>query len=100
MKKPAPSIVLQNWGKSDISPFGCESIEAGTGKYAGSKCVGAQACKFDVHLPDEGIDGERYMTICKRKQDGGIQSCPPADRYPWLGDHCGGNTPCKDCGDA
>jgi len=100
MKKPAPSIVLENWGKSDISPFGCESIEAGTGKYAGNKCGGAQACKFDVHLPDEGIDGERYMTICKKKQDGSIQSCPPSDRYPWLEDHCGGNTPCKDCGDS
>merc|ERR1712142_1437473 len=68
--------------------------------YPGNKCGGAQACKFDVHLPDEGIDGERYMTICKKKQDGSIQSCPPSDRYPWLEDHCGGNTPCKDCGDS
>merc|ERR1719357_1319820 len=29
MKNPAPSVVLANWGKADISPFGCESIEAG-----------------------------------------------------------------------
>merc|ERR1712244_20977 len=56
-----------------------------------------QSCKFSVDEPADGISGERYMTICGYKANGERQSCPPEDRYPWLGDHCGGNTPCYDC---
>ena len=57
--------------------------------------------RFSVDEPDEKppISGERYMTICGYKANGERQSCPPEDRYPWLGDHCGGNTPCQDCED-
>jgi len=100
MKKPAPMTVLQNWGKKDISPFGCESIENETGKYDKTKhrCGGSQSCRFNTDIPEDGIQGERYMAICKRKADATIQNCPGEDSYPWLGDHCGGNSPCKDCG--
>jgi len=97
MKKQLPLQIIDNYGKSDHSPFGCEAIEAQSGKYAEWKCGGGQSCKFSAHFPDDGIDGERYMNICRRKNDHGQQSCPPEDRYPWLDDHCGGNTPCADC---
>ena len=92
--------VLQNWGKKDISPFGCESIENQTGKYDKTqhRCGGSQSCRFNVDIPEDGIQGGRYMAICKRKADGTIQNCPGEDHYPWLVDHCGGNSPCKDCG--
>ena len=53
--------------------------------------------RFSVDEPADGISGERYMTICGYKANGERQSCPSEDRYPWLGDHCGGNTPCEDC---
>jgi len=97
MKKPAPMAVINNWGKKDLSPFGCESIESQEGKYKEHRCGGAQSCRFEAHLPEDGIDGERYMTICRRKADLSLQSCPSEDNYPWLGDHCGGNVPCIDC---
>lgn len=97
MEKPMPIQVLTQMGKSDSSPFGCQSIEDQSGKYEEFRCGGAQSCRFNVTLPADGIDGERYMTICKRKIDMSRQECPQPTKYPWLEDHCGGNTPCKDC---
>jgi len=97
MKKQAPMPVLTQWGKKDISPFGCESIEAQSGKYSEWKCGGGQSCRFEANFPEDGINGERYMNICRRKNDHGLQSCPSSDNYPWLGNHCGGNVPCNDC---
>merc|ERR1712212_505583 len=101
MKNPLSQQQLMDLGKSDESPFGCQAIEDKTGIYDSTKnrCGNAQSCKFSVDEPDEKppISGERYMTICGYKGNGERQSCPPEDRYPWLGDHCGGNTPCEDC---
>jgi len=103
MRNPLSQQQLVELGKSDESPFGCQAIEDKTGIYDSTKnrCGNAQACKFAVDEPDEKppISGERYMTICGYKANGERQSCPPEDRYPWLGDHCGGNTPCEDCTD-
>jgi len=103
MRNPLSHQQLMDLGKSDDSPFGCQSIEDKTGIYDAkqNRCGNAQSCKFQVDEPDEKppISGERYMTICGYKANGERQSCPPEDRYPWLGDHCGGNTPCADCGD-
>lgn len=55
--------------------------------------------RFIVDEPDDGISGERYMSICGYKANGDRQNCPAEDQYPWLGEenHCGGNTPCDDC---
>jgi len=97
MKRQLPMQIIDNYGKGDHSPFGCEAIEGQTGKYAEWKCGGGQSCKFDAHFPDDGIDGERYMNICRRKNNHDLQSCPTPDNYPWLGNHCGGNNPCNDC---
>ena len=101
MKKPLPMQVLQNWGKQDISPFGCEDIEAQSGKYANFRCGGGQSCRFNVTEPADNIGpgSERYMTICKYKSDQSRQNCPQETQYPWLDekDHCGGNSPCADC---
>merc|ERR1719193_1979128 len=80
-----PMEIITNYEKSDHSPFGCEAIEGHTGKYEEWKCGGGQSCKFDAHFPDDGIDGERYMNICRRKNDHSLQSCPTPDNYPWLG---------------
>jgi len=96
MKNPLPMQVLENYGKSDKSPFGCEAIEAQSGKYADYKCGGSQSCHFEVDIPSDNIHETRYMTICKQSP-GGRQTCPDEDRYPWLNDPCGGNEPCEDC---
>lgn len=107
MKGPMPQNVLEMMGKSDMSPFGCQSIEDQTDQYDSKKfrCGNSQNCKFNVTIPEDNIMGqERYMRICSHKSnpdgsDGGKQSCPDAFRYPWLGEenHCGGNVPCNDC---
>ena len=47
--------VLENYGKSDKSPFGCEAIEAQSGKYAENKCGGSQSCHFEVDIPSDNI---------------------------------------------
>jgi len=61
---------------------------------AGPSCDAVRPCQFP-HVNNTDINNqERYMPICGRKADGSRQSCPPMDRYPWLGDPCGGNTPC------
>ena len=53
------SELLMNLGKKDSSPFGCESIEAGTGKYAGNPCGSGKLCgPYKVHKPDDNINGE------------------------------------------
>ena len=59
MRSPLPLQVLENYGKSDKSPFGCEAIEAGTGKYEGHKCGGSQSCHFEVDIPSDGIHEQR-----------------------------------------
>merc|ERR1711872_1150847 len=91
MRNPLSQSQLMDLGKSDDSPFGCQSIEDKTGIYDAkqNRCGNAQSCKFQVDEPDEKppISGERYMTICGYKANGEGQSCPPEDRYPWLGDH-------------
>ena len=121
------SELLLTLGKKDSSPFGCESIEAQTGKYSGNPCGSGKLCgPYRVHKPDDNINGEeryhhsksltdiittsscRYMTICNYAQDGNGQDqraeCPEiADDdgfdgyYPWLDDICGGVEPCLDC---
>ena len=57
------SELLINLGKKDSSPFGCESIEAGSGKYAGNPCNagsgnGKLCGPYYVHKPDDNINGE------------------------------------------
>jgi len=101
MQNPMNQAQLVELGKSDESPFGCQSIEDKTGVYDSTKnrCGNAQSCRFIVDEPDDGISGERYMSICGYKANGDRQNCPAEDQYPWLGEenHCGGNTPCDDC---
>jgi len=101
IQNPLTNDQLKELGKSDDSPFGCTSIEEATGIYDKTKnrCGNPQSCRFTVDLPDDQIQGERYMTICSYKANGERQNCPQEDRYPWLGEenHCGGNTPCADC---
>ena len=59
MDAPMDSELLMNLGKKDSSPFGCESIEAGTGKYAGNPCGSGKMCgPYKVHKPDDNINGE------------------------------------------
>jgi len=73
---------------SDQPPFGL--IPPG-----GPACDPVRPCQFP-HVNNTDIHNqERYMSICGRRADGSRQSCPPADRYPWLGDPCAGNTPCE-----
>ena len=49
------------------------------------------------------LDLFRYMKICKflDDEDGNPrpQICPDVGNYPWLDDTCGGNEPCKNCGE-
>jgi len=99
MQNPIDQAKLTELGKSDESPFGCQSIEDRTGVYDSTKnrCGNSQSCKFAVDEPDDNISGERYMTICGYKANGERQNCPAEDHYPWLGDPCGGNSPCEDC---
>jgi len=102
MKNPLPQEVLLAMGKDDTSPFGCKAVEEKLPPYDGFRCGNAKSCRFDVDIPEDGINMERYMKICSHKaaldgSDGGTQNCPEPDRYPWLGDHCGGNEPCQDC---
>ena len=118
MQAPMDKETIAALGKKDTSPFGCEAIEAQSGKYAANPCGAAQLCgPYDVYLPEENINHEqrwtlvlemvawqevvcRYMTICKYITEAGTngrQSCPDEDSYPWLGDNCGGSEPCSDC---
>ena len=64
MDAPMDSEVLLKLGKKDSSPFGCESIEAQTGKYSGNPCGSGKLCgPYKVHKPDDNINGEeRYQT--------------------------------------
>ena len=111
MQNPLPMAVLDNYGKDDRSPFGCQSIEDQTGKYEEHRCGGSQSCQFQVDIDSDNIHETRcvtqslgspltevfrYMKICKNSPDG-RQQCPDQDRYPWLTDTCGGNDPCADC---
>jgi len=101
MQAPMDKETIAALGKKDTSPFGCEAIEAQSGKYAANPCGAAQLCgPYDVFLPEENINHEqRYMTICKYITEAGTngrQSCPDEDSYPWLGDNCGGSEPCSD----
>merc|ERR1712223_899560 len=70
------------------APFGCPPV-------TGVDCSPLKPCRFG-NVTNEDIHGqERYMHICGRKVDGSRQNCPDEDRYPWLRDPCGGNTPCE-----
>merc|ERR1712012_557572 len=100
MQAPMPIEVITNQGKKDTTPFGCESIEAQSGKYDGHPCGQGISCKFEVDIPSDHISEQRYMKICKYVSEGDSntpQICPEEDQYPWLGNNCGGNTPCNDC---
>ena len=59
MQSPMPLEVIQNQGKKDTTPFGCEAIEAQTAPYDSYPCGTGQSCKFQVDLPDDGIHEER-----------------------------------------
>ena len=55
--------------------------------------VGAAVRRYTVDIPEDGLGGERYMTVCS------AAACPPS--YPWLETEetntCGGALPCADC---
>ena len=53
MQNPLPMQVLENYGKDDRNPFGCQSIEDQTGKYAEHHCGGSQSCKFELDVERE-----------------------------------------------
>jgi len=102
MKNPLTQEELLSLGKDDSSPFGCNAIENKLPPYDGFRCGNAKSCRFDVDIVEDNVHMERYMKICTHKampdgSDGGQQNCPDPNRYPWLGDHCGGNEPCADC---
>jgi len=102
MQAPMDKETIAALGKKDTSPFGCEAIEAQSGKYAANPCGSGQLCgPYDVVLPEDNINHEqRYMTICKyitENGSNGRQECPDYDTYPWLNDVCGGVDPCNDC---
>ena len=50
--------------------------------------------RFSNVNDDDHHNAERYMRICPNTLDNNIQACP--DVYPWLGNPCGGNSPCLD----
>ena len=53
MQNPLPMQVLENYGKDDRNPFGCQSIEDQTGQYAEHHCGGSQSCKFELDVERE-----------------------------------------------
>ena len=59
MDAPMDSELLANLGKKDTSPFGCEAIEAQSGKYQEHKCGGSQSCHFEVDIPSDNIHETR-----------------------------------------
>ena len=59
MQNPLPMAVLDNYGKDDRSPFGCQSIEDQTGKYEEHRCGGSQSCQFQVDIDSDNIHETR-----------------------------------------
>ena len=62
MQNPLPMAVLDNYGKDDRSPFGCQSIEDQTGKYEEHRCGGSQSCQFQVDIDSDNIHETRCVT--------------------------------------
>lgn len=113
MEMQIPKTVIENMGKADSSPFGCDSIEQKSGKYDPqlNPCGNGVSCQFQIP-PDtapwneDGLQGERYMKMCPYITVNGqvtSQSCPEIGCYPWLGvesvcgNVCSGSEPCADC---
>merc|ERR1711976_713859 len=96
MQSPMPLEVILNQGQKDTTPFGCTAINNQDAPYDQNLCGTGMSCKFDVDIPSDHINEQRYMTICKYLWSNGqnvLQNCPEEDSYPWLGDNCGGNEP-------
>lgn len=69
------------------SVFGCDKFQVPD---PARDCGRAMNCRYnDLEFPVDNLYGERNMKICTSTLDGELQSCP--ERYPWLGDPCGGN---------
>ena len=66
MQAPMDKETIAALGKKDTSPFGCEAIEAQSGKYAANPCGAAQLCgPYDVYLPEENINHEQRWTLTR-----------------------------------
>ena len=71
MQAPMDKETIAALGKKDTSPFGCEAIEAQSGKYAANPCGAAQLCgPYDVYLPEENINHEQRWTLTKSGNEG------------------------------
>jgi len=90
MKNPQDITELTNAGKNSV--LGCARYEEDDYKQdCGRRPI---SCRFG-NVTNEDIHGqERYMKICQMTLGRSIQSCP--ETYPWLGNPCGGNSPCQD----
>ena len=59
MDSPMDLDLLQQLGKKDSSPFGCEEIENQSGKYADNFCGTGMLCgPYKVTKPEDNINGE------------------------------------------
>ena len=67
MQAPMDKETIAALGKKDTSPFGCEAIEAQSGKYAANPCGSGQLCgPYDVVLPEDNINHEqRWVAVAR-----------------------------------
>jgi len=86
VKAPMSHEDLLAEGKNSV--FGCQKFDTpDPARDCGRSPV---SCKYQgLEIPVDNIYGERIMKICTNTVQGDRQGCP--DRYPWLGDPCGGN---------
>ena len=67
MQAPMDKETIAALGKKDTSPFGCEAIEAQSGKYAANPCGSGQLCgPYDVVLPEDNINHEQRLVAGSR----------------------------------
>ena len=67
MQAPMDKETIAALGKKDTSPFGCEAIEAQSGKYAANPCGSGQLCgPYDVVLPEDNINHEQRWVAGSR----------------------------------
>jgi len=89
-KEPVNITELTTQGKNSV--LGCAEYED---QFYARDCGRRPLnCKFSDVNDDDHHNAERYMKICPNTLDNNIQACP--DVYPWLGNPCGGNSPCLD----
>ena len=69
MQAPMDKETIAALGKKDTSPFGCEAIEAQSGKYAANPCGSGQLCgPYDVVLPEDNINHEQRLVAGSRRR--------------------------------